>query len=75
VRLAVPKFTGTLEGYSRQQIEELIARHGGRAASSVSKNTDFVLAGDNPGSKLEKARQLGVPIIDQRQFEAMLKGG
>jgi len=67
--------TGTLEGYSRQQIEELIARHGGRAASSVSKNTDFVLAGDNPGSKLEKARQLGVPIIDQRQFEAMLKGG
>jgi DNA ligase (NAD+) len=41
----------------------------------VSKNTDFVLAGDNPGSKLEKARQLGVPIIDQRQFEAMLKGG
>ncbi len=66
--------TGTLPGYTRQQIEELIARHGGRAASSVSQNTDFVLAGDNPGSKLEKAKQLGVPVIDQRQFEAMLEG-
>ena len=51
--------TGTLVNFSRQQIEEAIRNAGGKTSSSVSKNTDFVLAGENPGSKIEKARQLG----------------
>jgi len=66
--------TGTLQKYSREDIEEVIVRHGGRAASSVSKKTAFIVAGENPGSKLAKARELGVPVIDEEQFEAMLKG-
>jgi len=65
--------TGTLSKYTRDEINELIARHGGRAASSVSKNTDYVLAGDNPGSKLDKARQLGVPVLTEEQFEELLR--
>jgi DNA ligase (NAD+) len=64
--------TGTLTKYSRDEIEALIARHGGRAASSVSKNTDYVVAGEKAGSKLAKAQQLGVPVLDEDQFEAML---
>ena len=64
--------TGTLTKFSRDEIEELITRHGGRAASSVSKKTDFVVAGEKAGSKLDKAQQLGVPVIDEAGFEAML---
>ncbi|MCX7426116.1 MAG: NAD-dependent DNA ligase LigA [Planctomycetia bacterium] len=66
--------TGTLSRYTREEIEELIARHGGRAASSVSKNTDYVVAGEKAGSKLGKAKELGVPVISEQQFEAMLTG-
>lgn len=66
--------TGTLKRFTREEVEQLIARHGGRAASSVSKKTDFVLVGDNPGSKLEKARQLGVPTLDEDAFERLLNG-
>jgi DNA ligase (NAD+) len=66
--------TGTLTKYKRDEIEELITRHGGRPASSVSKNTDYVVAGENPGSKLDKARQLGVKVITEEQFEKLLKG-
>jgi len=65
--------TGTLIKYTRDEIEELITRHGGRAASSVSKNTDYVVAGEKAGSKLAKARELGVPVINEEQFEALLK--
>jgi DNA ligase (NAD+) len=60
--------TGTLQNFSRQQIEEAIRNAGAKVSSSVSKNTDFVLAGDNPGSKLDKAGQLGVKIISEREF-------
>jgi DNA ligase (NAD+) len=60
--------TGTLEHFTRQQIEEVLRQAGAKAASSVSRNTDFVLAGENPGSKLEKAEQLGIEIIDEDQF-------
>ncbi len=66
--------TGTLNNHSRDEIKELIEMHGGRAASSISKNTDFVVAGDKAGSKLEKAQQLGVPVISEAEFEAMLEG-
>jgi DNA ligase (NAD+) len=64
--------TGTLQRYTRDEIQELIARHGGRAASSVSKKTDFVLAGSEAGSKLAKAQELGVRVITEEEFEAML---
>ncbi len=64
--------TGTLEKYGREDIEELIARHGGRAASSVSKKTSYLIAGADAGSKLAKAQQLGVEIIDEAKFEQMI---
>jgi DNA ligase (NAD+) len=65
--------TGTLVKYSRDEIEELIARHGGRAASSVSKSTDYLVAGEKAGSKLDKAKQLGVKVMTEDEFEEMLK--
>jgi len=64
--------TGSLANFTRQQIEQAIRQAGGRPASSVSKKTDFVLAGGNPGSKLEKARKLGIEVIDEEQFLRML---
>ena len=66
--------TGTLVKYTRDEINELITRHGGRAASSVSKNTDYVVAGEKAGSKLTKAQQLGVPVLSEDQFEAITVG-
>jgi len=57
---------------SREQASELIQQRGGRVSSSVSKKTSYVLAGADPGSKLDKARQLEVPIIDEQQFGQML---
>jgi DNA ligase (NAD+) len=66
--------TGTLVKYKRDEIEALIARHGGRAASSVSKKTDFVVAGENAGSKLDKANSLGVRVISEAEFEGMVGG-
>jgi len=65
--------TGTLKRYSRHEIEELIGRLGGHAASSVSRKTDFVLAGENPGSKLEKARALGVTVLTEEEFESLIR--
>ena len=64
--------TGTLSKYKRDEIERLIELHGGRAASSVSSKTDFVIAGENAGSKKAKAEALGIPIITESDFEAML---
>jgi DNA ligase (NAD+) len=64
--------TGTIGGYTRDEITERITQHGGHAASSVSKKTDYVLAGENPGSKLEKAKELGVPVLSKEQFERLL---
>ena len=60
--------SGTLKGFSRTEAEEAVKAAGGRAASSVSKNTDFVVVGDSPGSKADKARALGVEIIDEAEF-------
>jgi len=60
--------TGTLENFTRPQIEQAIKQAGGKPSSSVSKKTDFVLAGKEPGSKLDKARQLSVQIISEKEF-------
>ncbi len=57
---------------TRQQIQQAIKDNGGKASSSVSKKTDFVLAGANAGSKLDKAKKLGVQVIDEAQFMAMI---
>jgi DNA ligase (NAD+) len=67
--------TGTLEKHSREEIQELIAKHGGRAASSVSKSTDYLVAGEKAGSKLEKAQKLGVKVLTEGEFEAMIGAG
>ena len=67
--------TGSLEGFSRDQATEAIQARGGRAASSVSKKTDFVVVGDSPGSKAEKAVQLGVPVLDEAGFRVLLEEG
>jgi DNA ligase (NAD+) len=64
--------TGTLSDYTRSQASELIKERGGKVASSVSKQTDFVLAGEEPGSKLDKAHQLNVKILSEHQFKKML---
>jgi DNA ligase (NAD+) len=66
--------TGTLETYSREEIESLIEQHGGRAASSISKKTAYLIAGEKAGSKLEKARKLGVAVISEADFETLIKG-
>lgn len=64
--------TGTLTKYSRSEIEELIVQHGGKASGSVSKSTDYLVAGEKAGSKLDKAQALGVPVITEDEFEALL---
>jgi DNA ligase (NAD+) len=60
--------TGTLPSLTREQATARIEALGGKVSSSVSKKTDYLLAGADPGSKLDKARQLGVPVIDEAQF-------
>ncbi|HBK34763.1 MAG: ligase protein [Candidatus Uhrbacteria bacterium GW2011_GWE2_40_58] len=64
--------TGTLEQFSREEAKALIRSKGGHPASSVSAKTDFVLAGSDPGSKYEEARKLGVKILSEAEFSAML---
>jgi DNA ligase (NAD+) len=66
--------TGGLNNYTRDSIAETISAHGGKPSSSVSKKTDYVLVGSDPGSKLAKAQELGVAIIDEAAFEALLRG-
>jgi len=66
--------TGGLDSFSRDGISETIAAHGGKASSSVSKKTDYLLAGSDPGSKLAKAQELGVPVIDEARFKELLAG-
>ena len=64
--------TGTLSRYTRSEAGALIEQHGGKVSGSVSKKTSFVLAGEDAGSKLTKAQSLGIPILDEDGFEAML---
>ena len=64
--------TGTLTKYTRDEIKELIVRHGGKAASSVSSKTDYLVAGEKAGSKLAKAESLGVKVLTEEEFEGLL---
>ena len=66
--------TGGLESFTRDGISETITAHGGKPASAVSKKTDYVLVGSDPGSKLAKAQELGVPVIDEAKFKELLAG-
>ena len=65
--------TGSLEKYSRKEAEEIIEKFGGKTSSSVSKKTTYVLAGEDAGSKLDKANSLGVTVISETEFEEMCK--
>ena len=65
-------FTGTLSNRTREEAEALVAAHGGKAGGSVSKKTSYVVVGTDAGSKLEKAKSLGVPILDETQFEKLV---
>lgn len=67
--------TGSLERFTRDGVKEAIISHGGKASSSVSKNTDYVVVGANAGSKAAKAEELGVPVLDEEGFEALLEAG
>ena len=65
--------TGTLEGFTRDEATQIIERYGGKASGSVSKKTDYVLAGESAGSKLTKAQTLGIPILTEAQFREMIE--
>jgi DNA ligase (NAD+) len=65
--------TGTLVQYTRNEVKQLIERQGGRAASGVSGKTDYLLAGEQAGSKLARAEELGVQVITEDQFADLLK--
>lgn len=65
--------TGALEKYKRSEAEKIVLEYGGKVSSSVSKKTDYVLAGEDPGSKLTKANELGVKVIDENEFDRMIE--
>jgi DNA ligase (NAD+) len=67
--------TGTLEGWTRDSATEAVQERGGKVSGSVSKKTDFVVAGENAGTKLDKARALGRPVLGAEGFQALLDGG
>ncbi len=64
--------TGTLANYGRDEIEGLIKQLGGKATGSVSKKTDYVVAGESAGSKLDKAKALGVAVLSEEEFEKLI---
>ena len=65
-------FTGALQTLTRKEAQELVEKFGGRAASSVSRNTDFVVVGENAGSKATRARDLGVEIMSENEFRKLV---
>jgi DNA ligase (NAD+) len=65
--------TGTLTGFSRDEIKSTIQSYGGKITDSVSKKTDYIIVGENPGSKSEKARQIGIPILDEESFRQFIE--
>jgi DNA ligase (NAD+) len=66
-------FTGGLDGYTRTEAQRLVESLGARASSAVSKKTDYVVVGTDPGSKADKAAKLGVPILTEKEFTALVK--
>ena len=64
--------TGTINGYTREELKEIIQQNGGKVSDSVSKNTNYLLVGEQPGSKLEKAKNIGVKIIDIQELNMLL---
>jgi len=66
--------TGSLEDFDRKSAEAAIRAAGGKAAGSVSKKTDYLVAGENAGTKLAKAQDLGVEVLDEAAFRALLEG-
>ena len=67
--------TGSLEGFTRDGIKEAIISRGGKASGSVSRKTDYVVVGDNPGSKATKAEELGLTILDEAAFVDLMENG
>jgi DNA ligase (NAD+) len=67
--------TGSLQHFSRDGAKEAIVSRGGKAASSVSRKTDYVVVGESPGSKADKAEQLGLPVLDEAGFTRLLETG
>ncbi|MFQ5714108.1 MAG: NAD-dependent DNA ligase LigA [Candidatus Scalinduaceae bacterium] len=65
--------TGTLNGYTRKEIEDVIKNLGGKVSSTVSSKTDFLVVGESPGSKLERAKELGINILNKEEFENLIK--
>ena len=64
--------TGALEIFTRDEASEIIEHFGGKASSSVSKKTTYVVAGENAGSKLKKANELGIPVLTEEEFKSMI---
>ena len=67
--------TGTLPNYSREEIQDLIEKNGGKASGSVSKKTSYVVAGEAAGSKLAKAQSLGVPVLTEQGLLELIERG
>jgi len=67
--------TGSLINFTREGVAEAITSRGGKSAASVSKNTDYLVVGDAPGSKFQKAQELGVPVLDESRFKQLLESG
>jgi len=65
-------FTGTLGGLTRDEAQRLVVSRGGRVASTVSRQVDYVVAGENPGSKLDRARELGIPVLTEAEFRRLI---
>jgi len=66
--------TGSLQRFTRDEIQELIARHGANVTESVSKKTDYLIVGEDAGSKLDKARKLGVKTLSEQEFVKLIGG-